>query len=111
MPAQVPNTGLPALMWAAIGPNSPVECRELAPAVVDSPPGRIHAVDGFIEILGRAQHSFPRRTELVQHRRMSGECALYGQDAGHAVLGVLAPADSSLEIYSTATTMLSPLEP
>ena len=45
-----------------------------------------HPVDGFIEILGRAQQ-FPRRTELVQHRRMFGECALYGQNTGHAVRG------------------------
>lgn len=43
-------------------------------------------VDGFIEILGRAQQ-LPRGAEFVEHRRMFGERALHGQNTGHAVRG------------------------
>ena len=40
MPAQVPNTGFPAAMCAAMGSNRPVD-RSSLPCVVLSPPGRI----------------------------------------------------------------------
>ena len=47
--------------------------------------GQNHAVDGIVEILGGTQQ-LPLGAELVEHRSVLCERALYGQDAGHAVL-------------------------
>lgn len=84
MPAQVPNTGFPAAMCAAMGSNQAGRSQQLALRGAFAT-WQDHAIDRIVEILGGTQQ-FPRRAKTIQHGRMLGERALHRQNAGHAVL-------------------------
>ncbi len=106
MPAQVPNTGFPAAMCAAMGSNRPVD-RSSLPCVVLSPPGRItRSIESSKSSAARNSfHGAPRRSSMAAcsanapctARMPVTPCFADAEPAATS-------ADSSFEMYSTATT-------
>ena len=110
MPAQVPNTGFPAAICAAIGSNKPVE-RSNLPCVVLSPPGRItRSIESSKSSAARSSfHGAPSRSSIAA---CSANAPCTARMPVTPCCAEAAPSatsvDSSFEMYSTATTIGSP---